>query len=224
MNTNQLKRFAQAARIRLLEDVKNRFLYWGIDQDGNFNYSVETTTGGYVFRSGVYNDESVPKKWNNLLNAVKHHTPNDTIEEASYIWFNRFMAIMILEKNGYDDPALAYAGNGIDPVLLQNAKRGDTPQMDEQAKRQLQEYITNSQDDEALSLLLIHYCKNHKLLNRLFGQIDDYTELLLPNNLLAKDGIIELINSDEFITDDDYKEVELIGWLYQFYISDKKDD
>ena len=83
MNTNQLKRFAQAARIRLLEDVKNRFLYWGIDQDGNVNYSVETTTGGYVFRGGVYNDESVPKKWDNLLNAVKHHTPNDTIEEAS---------------------------------------------------------------------------------------------------------------------------------------------
>ena len=127
MKTNQLKRFAQAARIRLLEDVKNRFLYWGIDQDGNVNSSVETTTGGYVFRGGVYNDESVPKKWDNLLNAVKHHTPNDTIEEASYIWFNRLMAIMILEKNGYDDPALAYAENGIDPVLLQNAKRGDIP-------------------------------------------------------------------------------------------------
>ena len=224
MNTNQLKKFAQAARIRLLEDVKNRFLYWGIDQDGNVDYSVETTTGGYVFRGGVYNDESVPKKWDNLLNAVKHHTPNDTIEEASYIWFNRLMAIMILEKNGYDDPALAYADNGIDPVLLQNAKRGDTPQMDNQAKRQLQEYITNSQDDEALSLLLIHYCKNHKLLNHLFGRIDDYTELLLPNNLLAKDGIIELINNEEYISDYDYKEVELIGWLYQFYISDKKDD
>jgi hypothetical protein len=224
MKTNQLKRFAQAARIRLLEDVKNRFLYWGIDQDGNVNSSVETTTGGYVFRGGVYNDESVPKKWDNLLNAVKHHTPNDTIEEASYIWFNRLMAIMILEKNGYDDPALAYAENGIDPVLLQNAKRGDIPQMDEQAKRQLKEYITNSQDDEALSLLLIHYCKNHMLLNRLFGRIDDYTELLLPNNLLAKDGIIELINNDEFITDADYQEVELIGWLYQFYIADKKDD
>jgi len=224
MNTNQLKKFAQAARIRLLEDVKNRFLYWGIDQGGNVNSSVETTTGGYVFRGGVYNDESVPKKWDNLLNAVKHHTLNDTIEEASYIWFNRLMAIMILEKNGYDDPVISYADNGIDPVLLQNAKRGDIPQMDEQAKRQLQEYITNSQDDEALSLLLIHYCKNHKLLNRLFGRIDDYTELLLPNNLLAKDGIIELINNEEYISDDDYKEVELIGWLYQFYIADKKDD
>ena len=81
MNTNQLKRFAQAARIRLLEDVKNRFLYWGIDQGGNVDYSVETTTGGYLFRGGVFNDESVPKKWDNLLNAVKHHTPNDTIED-----------------------------------------------------------------------------------------------------------------------------------------------
>jgi len=224
MNTNQLKKFAKQARIRLINDVTRRYLFWGLDKDGDVKHSVEPTSGGFIFRSNVYNDGTIPKKWNNLLNAVKHHTPKDIIEEASYTWFNRLIAIKILEKNGYDAPAIGYAENRIDPVLLQNAKRGNTPRIDEQTKRQLQEYITESKDDEALSLLLIHYCRNHKLLNRLFGQIDDYTELLLPNNLLAKDGIISLINRDEFITDDDYKQVELIGWLYQFYISDKKDD
>ncbi|MBT5758477.1 MAG: hypothetical protein HOI55_02350, partial [Candidatus Marinimicrobia bacterium] len=224
MNTNQLKKFAQIARNRLLNDVTRRFLYWGINDQGIVEHKVESTTGGYIFRNNVFNDSSVPKKWENLNKAVQLHTANDIVEEASYTWFNRLIAIKILEKNGYDESQISYSENGIDPIILQNSKRGITPKMDEQAKRQLQEYITNSQDDEALSLLLIHYCKSHKLLNRLFGRIDDYTELLLPNNLLAKDGIIELINNEEYITDADYKEVELIGWLYQFYISDKKDD
>ena len=224
MNTNQLKKFAQIARNRLLNDVTRRFLYWGINDQGIVEHKVESTTGGYIFRNNVFNDSSVPKKWENLNKAVQLHTANDIVEEASYTWFNRLIAIKILEKNGYDESQISYSENGIDPIILQNSKRGITPKMDEQAKRQLQEYITNSQDDEALSLLLIHYCKSHKLLNRLFGRIDDYTELLLPNNLLAKDGIIELINNEEYISDDDYKEVELIGWLYQFYIADKKDD
>jgi hypothetical protein len=224
MNTNQLKKFAKQARIRLLEDVKNRFLYWGLDKAGNVQNKVETISGGYMFRGDVFNDESVPAKWNNLLAAVEHHTANDIIEEASYIWFNRLMAIKILEKNGYDSPILSFSDDQHDPVILQNAKRGNTPRMNDIDKRQLNEYLTQSKDDEALSLLLIHYCRNHKLLNKLFGQIDDYSELLLPNNLLAEEGIISQINSNEFITEEDYKEVELIGWLYQFYISDKKDD
>ena len=224
MNTNKLKKFAQQARIRLLDDVTRRFLYWGITDKGIAEHRVESTMGGYIFRGDVFNDTTVPKKWENLLKAVNNHTANDVVEEASYIWFNRLIAIKILEENGYDDTQLKYTENGIDPIILQNAKRGITPRMDDHAQQQLREYLTNSNDEEALSLLLIHYCKNHSLLNRLFGQIDDYTELLLPNNLLAKDGIISLINNDEFITEEDFKEVELIGWLYQFYISDKKDD
>ena len=224
MNTNQLKKFAKQARIRLLDDVKNRFLYWGLDKAGNVQNRVEAISGGYMFRGDVFNDESVPPKWFNLLAAVEHHTANDIIEEAAYTWFNRLMVIKILEENGFNSPILAYSDDGHDPVILQNAKRGTTPRMNDVDKRQLTEYLTQSKDDEALSLLLIHHCRNHQLLNKLFGQIDDYTELLLPNNLLADDGIISLLNSSELITDEDYKEVELIGWLYQFYISDKKDD
>jgi hypothetical protein len=224
MNTNVLKRFAKQARIRLLDDVTRRYLFWGFDIEGTANHKIEYTPGGFIFRGNVYNDETIPPKWNNLRSSINHHSPNDIIEEASYTWFNRLMAIKILEKNGYDVAVLGFADNGIDPILLQNAKQGITPEMDKESKRQLNEYLSEANDDEALSLLLIHYCKNHALLNRLFGRIDDYTELLLPNNLLSKNGIISIINSDEFITEDDYKEVELIGWLYQFYISDKKDD
>ena len=89
---------------------------------------------------------------------------------------------------------------------------------------ELNRHLSDSNEDEALAILLIHYCKDQPRLNSLFGQIDDYTELLLPTNLLSKDGIIDLINDKSHISDEDYKEVELIGWLYQFYIADKKDD
>ena len=75
MNTSTLRNFAQAARIRLLDDVKNRFLFWGIDKDGDITHRIETTTGGFIFRDDVYNDKSIPNKWDNLYSAVKNHSP-----------------------------------------------------------------------------------------------------------------------------------------------------
>ena len=73
-------------------------------------------------------------------------------------------------------------------------------------------------------MLLVGYCHSHKTLNRVFGKIDDYTELLLPDNMLQDAGFLHLLNTTDAISDDDYQEVELIGWLYQFYISEKKDE
>ena len=111
-----------------------------------------------------------------------------------------------------------------DPLILQRARKDETGKLRDDEKKLLNQYLIKSNDEEAFGLLLTAYCRNQKLLNRIFGHIDDYTELLLPNNLLSSDGIIELINSNDAIDEDDYKEVELIGWLYQFYISDKKDE
>ena len=95
MNTNLLQNFAKASRLRLLEDVKNRFLYWGLDKDGNVTHQLEPTSGGYIFRGSVSNDTTIPKKWNNLQLAVSKHSSNDIIEEAAYVWFNRLMTIKI---------------------------------------------------------------------------------------------------------------------------------
>ena len=186
---------------------------------------LEPTSGGYIFRGSVSNDTTIPKKWNNLQLAVSKHSSNDIIEEAAYVWFNRLMTIKILEENSFIDPVIGYISDDIkEPAILRNAKRGDIPTMDESHRNELNRHLSDSNEDEALAILLIYYCKDQPRLNSLFGQIDDYTELLLPTNLLSKDGIIDLINDKSHISDDDYKEVELIGWLYQFYIADKKDD
>ena len=79
-------------------------------------------------------------------------------------------------------------------------------------------------ETEQFTLLITAYCHQNKLLQRVFGRFDDYTELLLPADILAVNGFIDLLNTTDAITDDDYRQVELIGWLYQFYISEKKDE
>jgi len=225
MNTNHLKKFAQAARKLLMEDVSKRLLYWGIGGDGEVVDELTRTSGGYIFRGDVYNDQSIPDKWNALVSAIKQHSLEDVIEEAAYTWFNRIIAIKILEKNGYDPEVLAYVSEELsDPVLLQNAKKGILPSTDSAIVADLKEAVLISNDEELFSQLLIHHCKSHHLLNNIFGHINDYTELLIPQTLLSKGGLLELINSEESISSEDYGEVELIGWLYQFYISDKKDE
>lgn len=226
MNTNKLKTFARNARLLLLGGVTQRLKYWGFDEEGNVVEELEPMEGGYSFREDVFNDTMVPPKWNKLKKALQRHTADDIIEEAAYTWFNRLIAIKILEENGYTDPVLSYVSDDLDdPILLDKALKGEgghlRPDEEERLKALL---IEGDKDEEVFGLLLTAYCRNQKLLKRIFGHIDDYTELLLPSNLLSSGGIIEHINTSDAITKEDYQQVELIGWLYQFYITDKKNE
>lgn len=224
MNTANIKSFAQKARLLLMEGVATRLIYWGFDENGNSSQNLQETTGGYTFRGEVFTDTAVPEKWKMLKARLKDsQAVKDVIEEAAYTWFNRLMAIKILEKNGYLAPHLKYVDNLKVPEVLQRAKRGDHELNDPLYKDLLREYLQEDKEEDALGLLLTRFSNNNPLLHEVFGRIDDYTEILLPQNLLQPNGILDLINSD-FIEDKDYKEVELIGWLYQFYISDKKDE
>jgi hypothetical protein len=223
MKTNNIKSFAKRARLILMEGVSNRLKYWGFDANGTLQDAVESTGGGYILRGKVYNDPSVPEKWNKLKAKIKDkQSVEDLIEEAAYTWFNRLMAIKILEVNGYIEPQLRFTEGTRIPTIVQNAKRGQHILKKAHNLALLKEYLLENREEEALGLLLNRYCNNQTLLHDVFGRIDDYTALLLPTNLLQTDGLLDLINS-ELIEETDYKEVELIGWLYQFYISDKKD-
>ncbi|MDM1514666.1 SAM-dependent methyltransferase, partial [Myroides odoratimimus] len=150
-------------------------------------------------------------------------TVNDIIEEAAYTWFNRLMAIKILEANGYLEPTLLFAEGVRTPLIVQNAKKGKHNLKSKVDQDLLIEYLQEDKEEQAFGLLITDLCNRNKLLHDIFGRIDDYTEILLPQNIMQKDGLLDLINSD-VIAIEDYKEVELIGWLYQFYISDKKDE
>ena len=97
--------------------------------------------------------------------------------------------------------------------------------MDEAQRRKLDALLLNDAlTDEQFALLIVAYCHSNPLIQKCFGAIADYTELLLPGNILKSNGFIDRLNADDYITDADYRSPELIGWLYQFYISERKDE
>lgn len=224
MNTNNIKSFAKQARLILLDGVEQRLKFWGFNDDGYNDQSLESTHGGYIFRGQIYTDTSGAVKWNKLKKRLKDkQAVKDVKEEAAYTWFNRLMAIKILEANGYLPEQIGYAEGIRIPMVVQNAKRGHHSLSGKSDKSLLVEYLQEDKEEQAFGLLITDLCNRNKLLHDIFGRIDDYTEILLPQNLLQPGGLLDLINSDAIPTDD-FKEVELIGWLYQFYIADKKDE
>lgn len=226
MNTNKLKIFAAEARRILINGVTTKLNYWGFDRKGNAPEQPTAVAGGYVFRDQIFNDETVPVKWLQLQKAIRRHGFDDVAEQAAYTWFNRFTAIRILEKNGYEEPTVAYlSANERSPKLLADAAKGNYRFLQESEKLLIAPQITQfSKEEENFGILIKAFCRNHPLLSRVFGRMYDYSELLLPDNLLQQGGFLDLLNFSDSITDADYREVELIGWLYQFYISEKKDE
>jgi hypothetical protein len=225
MDTSGLKPFAQNLRKTLLKGVQQRLRYWGFLEDGSVEERPEKVEGGYIFRGEVHNDPGVPKKWRALKNAVNRHDVDHVAEEAAYTWFNRLVAIRILEKNGYVPRMLGYAEETTQPAVLYRAKQNEVfDVVDEQGEQDVREAILESDDDRAFRQLLIGVCHDNDLLNDVFGRLNDFTELLLPTGLLQPEGVIDELVTTGAISDEDYEQVELIGWLYQFYISEKKDE
>lgn len=226
MNTAALKRFAQQARVILKDGIQTRLNYWGFDRKGNVTDEPISVEGGVIFRGEGIDDPTLFKKWDALRTAICTHGFEHIAEEAAYTWFNRLMAIRILAKNGYIRPQLEFESNQIQvPLIVSNARRGQYPTLTAEEKKQLNELLKDdSAETEQFALLITVFCRKNKLLSRVFGRMNDYTELLLPRNILSGNGFIALLNSNDFISDDDYRQVELIGWLYQFYISEKKDE
>lgn len=224
MNTNALKSFAKAARIQLVDGVGKQILYWGFTQKGEVLNAPLATQGGYSYRGDAYNDTTVLPKWQRLKEKITANKEafKDVAEEAAYTWFNRLVAIKVLEENGFIDPFLQFADDTQSPIALQQAKAGNHTVTHPTLKANLKKALLDSDEEKAFSILLINYCNQHPMLNQVFGRVNDYTELLIPQNLLSIDGFLVALNTE--IAEEDFKEVELIGWLYQFYISDKKDE
>ncbi len=232
METSLLKKFATEARNVLIKGVVDRLKSLGFDENGKVNdmYRPEKIQGGALFLNRTVGEDFYAK-WCALENAVEHHPHGAKIgvrqvaEEAAYTWFNRFVAIRILQKNGLIEPQIAYAAGGRIPLIVENARHGRIPVMDDADRAELDELLDDdSKVLEQFALLIVAYCHSTPILSKCFGHIDDYTELLLPQDILTDGGFVWMLNNTTYITDEDYKQTELIGWLYQFYISEKKDE
>ena len=251
MDTNRLKRFATEARNILMQGVKNRLQAIGFDlKTGTPSEMPQKMEGGAVFMGDTVTTDFY-SRWMSLYNNICARGIKQVAEEAAYTWFNRLMAIRIMQKQGFISPVLAYESEEVRvPVIVSEARQGRMPQMTADVHDKLMELLDDdSKTNEQFALLIVAYCHENPIINKCFGAIADYTELLLPQNILAEGGFVSMLNrlssesnnelaqslpsreggrpkanDTDFITDDDFRSAELIGWLYQFYISDRKDE
>lgn len=205
MNTNALKLFAQQTRSKLVSSIKTK-MQWVLTED-----SAELR--GKQNEINQLRKEIAEKSQNNENGEEK------VIEEVAYTWFNRVMALRFMDANGYNIPMVITPGEGlIRPEILQEAMGGNVDEA-------LQLTADDLQHDEELlyKKLLLAVCNHYnQSMPFLFESISDYTELLLPDDLLSEQSFVTDIRKG--MTDEDCQNVEIMGWLYQFYITERKAD
>lgn len=219
---NILKSYAPEARKEFIKAVAERAAFYGITEKKITSSEVK---GDFIFISGRPFPKSIEKKRNDLIARVEKAGFDQTMEEIAYTWFNRFMAIRFMEVNGYLSHgyrALSHPQGHNEPELLEKAQfieKLDGLEKDEILKLK----TAAGKESELYRRLIIAQCNDlSAALPFLFERVDDPTELLLPDNLLNTDSVIRRMTSE--IPEDNWKEVEIVGWLYQFYISEKKDE
>lgn len=226
MDTNRIKRFATEARNILKAGIAAKITTLGFDKKGNVaeEHRPQLMQGGSLWNDQLQT-EGFYHQWMSLYNRIQQKGISEVYEEAAYTWFNRLCAIRILQKNNLCSPVLAYADAARTPVIVDEARQGRIPQMKEELRQRLVELLDDdTKVTEQFAILITAWCHDNPIINQCFGSIADYTELLLPNNILAEGGFVDMLNHTEFITDEDFQSPELIGWLYQFYISERKDE
>ncbi|MBW0159391.1 BREX-1 system adenine-specific DNA-methyltransferase PglX [Sedimentimonas flavescens] len=205
MDTNALKKFAQAARNLLIDQVTAKL-------------AVMIDPASSARREN-------PAAMKKLDAAIAQTGKAQVIEQVAYTWFNRFTALRFMDVNGYTNPrVVSPEGDATRPEILAEAMAGNLPEGAPATIAALLEGRSPSRDPqgEAYRLLLVHACNAwHKPMPFLFEKVSDYTELLMPEDLLSPTSILARLR--DAMPEDDCKDVEIIGWLYQFYISEKKD-
>ncbi|MFU8866281.1 MAG: BREX-1 system adenine-specific DNA-methyltransferase PglX, partial [Rhodobacterales bacterium] len=205
MDTNALKKFAQSARNLLIDQV--------------------TAKLALVLDPASPARREHPDAMKKLDATIATKGKQQVIEQVAYTWFNRFTALRFMDVNGYTNPRVVSPADGATrPEILADALAGNLPDGAPPSIAALLEGRTPSNDPqaEAYRLLLVHACNQwHGPMPFLFEQIDDYSELLMPEDLLSPTSILARLR--DAMADDACADVEIIGWLYQFYISEKKD-
>ena len=226
MDTNRIKRFATEARNKLKEGIAAKIRTLGFDKKGNVaeEHRPQLMQGGTHW-NGQLLPETFYHQWTSLFNRIQQKGISEVYEEAAYTWFNRLCAIRILQKNDLCAPVLDYTDAARTPFIVDEARQGRLPEMNDEMRSRLNDLLDDdTKVTEQFAVLINAWCHDNPIIHRCFGAMADYTELLLPNNILTEGGFVDMLNHTDFITDADYRSPELIGWLYQFYISERKDE
>ena len=217
MDKNAIKKFAVWARTELIARVSLKGVEYGITED-NIEDANADSVGGKVLTA----DEK--KQRQALIDEINDKGYKQVMEEVAYTWFNRFSALRFMEVNGYLPSHVRVftdEENNFKPQIITEAIHLDLDGLDMEKVYELKDA---EKTEEMYKYLLIVQCNAlNKILPGMFQKIADYTELLLPDNLLREGSVIQQMI--ELIPEDDWKDaVQIIGWLYQYYNSEKKVD
>lgn len=216
MDKNAIKKYAVWARRELLSRVAQKALQYGVDGTTPADPDAEIINGRLLTAA----EKSQRRA---LIDAIAADGYEQILEEAAYTWFNRFCALRFMEVNNYlpsHTRVFTDESNAFAPQILAEAIHIELPGLD----RDLVYKYKEANDDDALyKYLLITQCNALKeILPGMFSEISGYTELLFPDNLLREGSAVEQMIA--MIPEDDWRdEVQIIGWLYQYYNSEKKD-
>lgn len=217
MDKNAIKKYAVWARTELITRVSLKGVEYGITEDNMEDVNVDSV-GGKV----LTDDEK--KQRQALIAEINDKGYKQVMEEVAYTWFNRFSALRFMEVNGYLPSHVRIftdEENNFKPQIITEAIHLNLDGLDMEKVYELKEA---EKTEELYKYLLIVQCNAlNKILPGMFQKIADYTELLLPDNLLREGSVIQQMI--ELIPEADWKDaVQIIGWLYQYYNSEKKDD
>lgn len=219
VNKTELKNFAIQSRRQLIDQVKTKALMYGINEKNDLEIQEQ-------FGQLMINDKPYPlymkPAFNSLKNQLKQKGYKQLVEEVAYTWFNRIIAIRYMEVHDYLPEkvnVLSSSVGRVDPDILFDYETMDLPVKQEE----IRELLDAGDTEGAYRKLFIAQCNTlNSILPFLFEQIQDYTELLLPDFLLDAESVIKVLVQNDELTNS-FDEIEVIGWLYQYYIAEEKD-
>ena len=216
MNKSSIKNYAVWARNELIERVSQKAYEYGVTESSIPALNTETINGRLL-------SQEEKKQLNELIREVKTNGFHHVIEEVAYTWFNRFIALRFMEVNNYLPQRVRVftnENNEFKPEILTEAIHIEIDGLD---KQKVFDYIEKNNEEELYKYLLLTLCNDmNEYLPDMFTSIKDYKTLLFPNNLLREDSVLDKLVKD--IDEEDWKEqVQIIGWLYQYYNSELKD-
>lgn len=227
MDKNKIKSFAIWARRKLISSVSERANRIGITEK-KIEEAV-AVQGGFKLKGNDEIFKLSKEHRDKLVNQVKEKGFQQVMEEVAYTWFNRFMGLRYMEVNEYLPSGIRVLSSEVDEkkepdVLTRVSEVIDELKLKAEYIYELLDSGKTEDREEAYKHILVRQCNElGKIIPQLFEKISDYTELLLPDNLLEEGSVIRKMVGD--IKEEDWKEeVEIIGWMYQYYISEKKDE
>ena len=217
MNKNAIQKFAIWARNELIAQVSQRAYQYGIDESGFGDASADTLNGRLLMA-----EEKSQRQ--ELIKQIKEKGYQQVMEEVAYTWFNRFIALRFMEVNNYLPSHIRVfsdASGAFKPEILNDVLHLDLPGLD---SGKVAEYIESNDTEAIYRYLLLTQCNAlNSALPVMFERMGGYTEMLLPNNILRQDSVLGHMVSD--IPEEDWQDaVQIIGWLYQYYNTELKDD